>query len=217
MRVTIEQKISADLIESFYELYVAAFGPLRTRAAARQVLSLDEFIEEMTDPRVDKYVVWNADDDGVEQAIALTTFTNDLATVPWIEPAYYEHHYPDHFARNAVYYFDALYREALPGVLEALAEELARLGYELPVPASSRVTSPPSSSVAISTPGRATSSPAVRRRSCSESRMFLLNSTTPPSPRSTHSKSSSEASSPSNPGSRQAAARSGVIRGRRRR
>jgi phosphoenolpyruvate carboxylase len=38
-------------------------------------------------------------------------------------------------ARNAVYYFDALYREALPGVLEALASELARLGYELPVTA----------------------------------------------------------------------------------
>ena len=38
-------------------------------------------------------------------------------------------------ARNAVYYFDALYRDALPGVLEALAEELARLGYELPVDA----------------------------------------------------------------------------------
>jgi phosphoenolpyruvate carboxylase len=38
-------------------------------------------------------------------------------------------------ARNAVYYFDTLYREALPGVLEALAEQLARLGYELPVDA----------------------------------------------------------------------------------
>ena len=38
-------------------------------------------------------------------------------------------------ARNAVYYFDALYRDALPGVLEALAEQLARLGYELPVDA----------------------------------------------------------------------------------
>jgi len=38
-------------------------------------------------------------------------------------------------ARNAVYYFDALYRDALPGVLEALASELGRLGYELPVTA----------------------------------------------------------------------------------
>jgi phosphoenolpyruvate carboxylase len=38
-------------------------------------------------------------------------------------------------ARNAVYYFDALYRDALPGVLEALAGELRRLGYELPATA----------------------------------------------------------------------------------
>jgi phosphoenolpyruvate carboxylase len=38
-------------------------------------------------------------------------------------------------ARNAVYYFDTLYRDALPGVLEALASELGRLGYELPVTA----------------------------------------------------------------------------------
>ena len=38
-------------------------------------------------------------------------------------------------ARNAVYYFDALYRDALPAVLEALAGELRRLGYELPVTA----------------------------------------------------------------------------------
>ena len=29
-------------------------------------------------------------------------------------------------ARNAVYYFDALYRDALPGVLEALAERARR-------------------------------------------------------------------------------------------
>jgi hypothetical protein len=35
----------------FWELYVAAFGPLRTRAAARQVLHEDEFFEEMADPR----------------------------------------------------------------------------------------------------------------------------------------------------------------------
>jgi phosphoenolpyruvate carboxylase len=38
-------------------------------------------------------------------------------------------------ARNAVYYFDALYRDAVPGVLEGLTEELGRLGYELPLAA----------------------------------------------------------------------------------
>jgi phosphoenolpyruvate carboxylase len=36
-------------------------------------------------------------------------------------------------ARNAIYYFDELHRDAVPHVLEALAEELGRLGFELPV------------------------------------------------------------------------------------
>ena len=38
-------------------------------------------------------------------------------------------------ARNAVYYFDELHRHAVPHVLEALVEELARLGLELPLDA----------------------------------------------------------------------------------
>ena len=58
----------------------------------------------MADPRVDKYVVWDSDGRGSERAVALTTFTNDLATVPWIEPAYYAHHYPRPLERGAVFY-----------------------------------------------------------------------------------------------------------------
>ncbi|HSI79269.1 MAG TPA: phosphoenolpyruvate carboxylase [Solirubrobacterales bacterium] len=38
-------------------------------------------------------------------------------------------------ARNAVYYFDELHRDALPHVLEALTEELARLDLDLPLEA----------------------------------------------------------------------------------
>src|SRR5215211_7520598 len=38
-------------------------------------------------------------------------------------------------ARNAVYYFDELHRNAVPHVLEGLADELARLDLELPVDA----------------------------------------------------------------------------------
>jgi len=38
-------------------------------------------------------------------------------------------------ARNAVYYFDELHRHAVPHVLEALVEELARLGLDLPLDA----------------------------------------------------------------------------------
>jgi phosphoenolpyruvate carboxylase len=38
-------------------------------------------------------------------------------------------------ARSAMYYFGALYRDTVPDLLEALAEELARLGVELPLEA----------------------------------------------------------------------------------
>jgi hypothetical protein len=81
-------------------LSAVAFGPLRTRAAARQVLHEDEFFEEMVDPRVWKYVVHDA----TGRAVGLTTLTKHLETVPWISPEYYEARYPQHFARQAVYY-----------------------------------------------------------------------------------------------------------------
>ena len=38
-------------------------------------------------------------------------------------------------ARSAMYYFDALHRDAVPDTLEALTDELARLGLELPLDA----------------------------------------------------------------------------------
>ncbi|MGZ4524317.1 MAG: hypothetical protein ACXVXO_13025, partial [Mycobacteriaceae bacterium] len=70
--------------QMFYDLYLAAFGPMRTRAAARNVLHQDEFFAEMNDTRVSKYVAWDADG----RAVGLTTLTNDLHSVPWISPEY---------------------------------------------------------------------------------------------------------------------------------
>jgi hypothetical protein len=100
VHVTIETAIDADMAATFYDLYCEAFGELQAKAVARQLLHRDEFLEEMHDPRVHKYVAWSEDGD----AIGLSTLTNHLETVPWISPEYFEHHYPDAFARGAVYY-----------------------------------------------------------------------------------------------------------------
>jgi hypothetical protein len=43
MRVEVLRKMPDDLIEEFYGLYMAAFEPLRTLAAARQVRTAAEF------------------------------------------------------------------------------------------------------------------------------------------------------------------------------
>jgi len=100
IRVTVEKEVDYVTARRYYELYRATFGAMETKAVARQLLHESEFIEEMLDPRVLKYVAWNEEG----EAIGMTTFTSDLSTVPWISPAYFEHHYPEHHARGAIYY-----------------------------------------------------------------------------------------------------------------
>lgn len=100
MRITVEQQLHPDTIKALYEVYAQVFGPLRTRAAARQLLTEDEFIAEMCDERIDKYVVWR--DDG--RPAALTTLATDLNAVPWISQDFYTTRFPDHAARKAIFY-----------------------------------------------------------------------------------------------------------------
>lgn len=100
MNLTIERTLDAATIGTFYQLYVTAFDPLRTRAAARHMLTVEEFAEEMTDERIEKYVV--RDEAGTP--VAMTTVTADLTAVAWISPEYYAARYPDHAARAAVFY-----------------------------------------------------------------------------------------------------------------
>jgi hypothetical protein len=100
LRVTVETVIDTTHAEDFYRLYLAAFGPLRSKAVARQVLHLDEFMAEMSDPRVWKYVAWQANG----RPVAMATITRSLETVPWISPEYFTSTYPEHASRNAIYY-----------------------------------------------------------------------------------------------------------------
>jgi hypothetical protein len=137
-QVTVLAELDEPTARMFWGLYAAAFGPLRTRAAARQVLHEEEFLQEMVDPRVWKYVIH----DVTGQAVGLTTLTKHLETVPWISPEYYEARYPQHFARQAVYYlgFTLVAKGArhlsgfatmLDAVAERVAEDRAVCGYDI--------------------------------------------------------------------------------------
>ena len=98
--LTVEHAIDEETARRFYRLYLDTFGELAVKAVARQLLHEHEFMEEMRDGRVDKIVAW--DEDG--EAVGMCTLTKHLETVPWISPDYFAHHYPEHTARNAVYY-----------------------------------------------------------------------------------------------------------------
>jgi len=100
IEITVETAVDPETALIYYQLYRDTFGELETKAVARQLLHEHEFLEEMHDPRVQKYVAWN--DCG--EVVGLSTLTADLETVPWISAAYFAHHYPEHTARRAVYY-----------------------------------------------------------------------------------------------------------------
>ncbi|MFD6445802.1 hypothetical protein ACFWEJ_11895 [Promicromonospora sp. NPDC060204] len=98
--VAFERVVDGADAERFWTLYLDAFEPLRTRAAARHVLHREEFDAEMADPRVTKLLV--RDDQG--DAVGLTTLATDLAAVPWVSPEFFAARYPEHAARGALWY-----------------------------------------------------------------------------------------------------------------
>ena len=99
-RFTRETVLTGAPAKALYRLYRPAFEPLKVRSAARQVLTRSEFLDQMRDERIDKYVAW----ENGSEPIGMITLTRDLESVPWISPEYFAARYPDHWARNAVYY-----------------------------------------------------------------------------------------------------------------
>jgi GNAT superfamily N-acetyltransferase len=104
MRITIEHSIDVGTQEEFLEIYREAFAPLEPLAAARQALTDEEFRGQMNDPGVFKFLAWDKD----ERPCAMAIMAADLAKVPWISPQYFAARFPEHFARGAIYYYQAL-------------------------------------------------------------------------------------------------------------
>ncbi len=98
--IEVERAMDEEVTERFHRFYVDTFTPMAVLAVARQVLHREEFVEEMRDPRVMKYVARDA----AGEVVGLTTLTRDLETVPWISPEYFAARYPEHTARDAVFY-----------------------------------------------------------------------------------------------------------------
>ena len=135
--ITIETAIEGEQADAFYQLYLEAFEPLRTRAVARQVLHGDEFFEEMSNPLVWKYVAWEDD-----QPVGMSTLTRHLETVPWISPEYFSSRFPEHAARDAIYYLgftlmhpgqrsSRLLSRMLDAVIQTLVADQAVCAYDV--------------------------------------------------------------------------------------
>ena len=103
-RVDILHDVPRDVAEDFLAIYRAAFDPLKIKSPARQWLTDDEFLHEMTDPSVLKFVARSQDG----EIVAMSLMSTDLNTVPWISVPYFEAKYPQHYAEGKVFYIGVL-------------------------------------------------------------------------------------------------------------
>jgi hypothetical protein len=104
-RVEVVTSVPLDVAAEFRAIYAEAFEPLKAKAPARQWLTDDEFMHEMADPSVLKFVARASDG---EEIVALALMSTDLSTVPWISEPYFQARFPEHFSRDAIYYLGAL-------------------------------------------------------------------------------------------------------------
>lgn len=114
-RVEILEQVPAGIAEDFRQIYRAAFAPLMTKSPARQWLTDEEFLHEMQDPKVLKFVAYGSPASRLsgttgdsDEIVAMATLSSDLSTMPWISEPYFEQRFPDHYARKAIFYFGCL-------------------------------------------------------------------------------------------------------------
>jgi hypothetical protein len=103
-RVDVLDVVPTEVGRDFLAIYRDAFEPLVTRSPARQSLTDDEFMHDMSDPSVLKFVGRS----NTDEIVALASMSTDLGTVPWISEPFFAKKYPEHYARGAIFYFGAM-------------------------------------------------------------------------------------------------------------
>jgi len=83
-----------------WALYGDAFVGVNELAAQRHLMTPAEFDDMTWDKRISKLIA--RDEDG--RMVGLSTITNDLAAWPLISPPYFRRNWPDHYAREAIWY-----------------------------------------------------------------------------------------------------------------
>lgn len=97
--ITIENRIDPALIPELWRIYRDSFEPLREVALLDHFYTQDVFEALIRDERVFNVIGWR---DG--RPIGLSAVTNALEVVPQISPPFLHRRFPEHAARNAIYF-----------------------------------------------------------------------------------------------------------------
>ena len=106
--ITHDDRITGAVADRLWDVYRSNFEPLADLALLQHLFSRDEVLAELANPRIRKIVAWHGGN-----PVGLGMVTNHLDDVPQISPAFLRARYPDHAARDAIYY----------GILVMVAQE----------------------------------------------------------------------------------------------
>jgi hypothetical protein len=97
--ITHEREIRGDNADALWEAYYENFQPLAELAMLQHLFSREEIMAELANPDILKIVAWQ---DG--RPVGLGMVTNVLEAVPQISPQFLRAKYPEHAARQAIYF-----------------------------------------------------------------------------------------------------------------
>ena len=97
--ISIESVVTGDDADKMWETYRVNFEPLAELAALQHMFTKEEVLAELENPKIHKIVGW----EGAEP-VGLGMVTNHLQSVPQISPEFLRSRYPEHAARDAIYY-----------------------------------------------------------------------------------------------------------------
>ena len=100
MQVDVLPVVPGAMVDEAWALYAETFDELRYLAVNRHLMHRPEFDDLMADKRIEKFLARN--DDGL--LVGVGAMTSDLHAVPLISPDYFQHHFPELYAANRLFY-----------------------------------------------------------------------------------------------------------------
>jgi hypothetical protein len=97
--ITHERHIEGDVAEALWEAYRENFAPLAELAILQHLYSREEILAELANPDILKIVGWQEG-----KPVGLGMVTNVLEAVPQISPDFLRAKYPEHAARDAIFF-----------------------------------------------------------------------------------------------------------------
>lgn len=95
-----DQLNTSKLFNGALATYRSAFEDINRLAIERHMMTYEEFSDVVADRRVQKWIA--AEDSG--DICGMAVITNDLLAVPLISPAYFEHHMPELYKQDRIFY-----------------------------------------------------------------------------------------------------------------